>query len=257
MRDIQFAIPSYKRSDQIREKTIQTLEELQVPKSRVSVFVADEEERVRYASQLPDYNLVVGELGIGNQRTFINSYYDVPYVSLDDDVTLVQKDGNRVKPFTGNLYELAERAFNLCDEVGAKMWGVPETDNGFFMKHQTVHGLRACTGCLMGEYGGLPEVQSRRDHTEDLEKCLLHYIKYGGFLRLDDLTTKQKRYSSGGVLEHLGGKESRLEVYRKSVLDMVKLYPEILQYKEKEDPTKGMTKVKVKTSGRYPSLLPS
>lgn len=253
MADIEFAIPSLGRADRVL--TIQTMLDHGVKRDNIHVFVV-EEEAGEYRKHT-GVDVVVGELGIGNQRTFINGYFPAGsrYVSMDDDVTLIQKTENKVKPFEGSLVDLAARAFDLCDEVGAKLWGIPDTNNGFFMKHQTVHGLRVCTGGLMGEYAGLPECQSRRDHTEDLEKGVLHYLKYGGHLRLDDLSTKQKRYTPGGVIGHLGSKERRLEIYRQAVLDLAEAYPGLVHFKDKGDPSKGMARVSIKTVNRYPSLL--
>ena len=257
MRNIQFAIPSLGRPDRVYQQTVKTLTQGGVPLSLITIFVASEEEKDAYSASNPNVNLVVGELGIGNQRTFINSHYEegTAVVSLDDDVTLVQKDESKIKPYEGELLLLVNKFFDACDKYGLKYWGVPETTNGFFMKHQHIVGLRKCAGSFYGEYAQIPETQSRRGHCEDVEKVLLHYKKFGGILRIDDLSPKQTFFSEGGVIEHYGGLDKRREAYRQHAEDLSNLYPDLVAFNP--NPKKGglFEKVKLKTSHRGGSLL--
>lgn len=259
MGNIQFAIPSLGRPSQVREKSLASLSEYGVPSELITIFVASEKEADLYRYHNPEINIVVGELGIGNQRTFINNYYEegVRIVSMDDDVSLIVKDENKVKSFEGNLLNLVERLFDTCDTYGVRYWGVPETSNGFFMKHQHVVGLRKCAGCFNGEYAKSPETQSRKEHCEDIEKTLLHYKYNGGILRVDDLAPKQKGFAEGGVLQRLGGMEKRVEVYRETVIQLAETYPELIVYNPNPKKGRGLLfeKVKVKTSHRGSSLL--
>lgn len=259
MRDIQFAIPSLGRPTQVREKSLAALTRYSVPMERVTIFVADEKEAGLYRQYNPEINIVIGELGIGNQRTFINNYYEegTRIVSMDDDVTLIVKDDNKVKEFEGDLLSLVERLFDTCDTHKVRYWGVPETTNGFFMRHQYIIGLRKCAGCFNGEYAKSPETQSRKEHCEDIEKTLLHYRHNGGILRVDDLAPKQRGFAEGGVLQRLGDMETRVEVYRESVRQLAETYPDLISYNP--DPKKGkgllFEKVKTKTTHRGDSLL--
>ena len=258
MIDLVFAIPSYRRATQVSEKTLKNLEKLEVPMEMVTVFVANEEEFSLYREKLPDsVSIVTGELGIGFQRRFINNYFPKGsrIVSLDDDVSLIRKDQAKTTELDEPLIPLVERAFDLCDSTGLKFWGIPNTSNGFFMKHDWVTGFRAICGTMFGEYSQIPETQSLLPHSEDLEKAILHYLHFGGILRLNDISVKQKRLADGGVNANFGGKLERLEGYKKITEDLVKKYPDLIRMVNEDNPEKGLTKVKNKTTGRYPSQL--
>lgn len=252
-----FAIPSLGRVNVITSQALQTLKQLGVSNSMIHVFVVEEEEKL-YKDAVPKgVNVVVGVRGIGPQRCFINDYFDenTRIVVLDDDVQLIVKSDNKIKPMEENLVELATRAFDLCDEVGARFWTVTNTNNGFFMKHQTVFGLRSAYGAFYGEYSKEPDMQSLAQPIEDCEKGLKHYLKNGGFVRLDDVGVKQKRHAKGGIVQDLGGIDKRIQVALKAAEYVISTYPDLASPSRHEDPEKGLIKLKLKTVSRHPSLL--
>lgn len=253
-----FCIPSLGRPSGVKENTIKTLHSLGVPEKDTYVFVADEQEKEDYASTLGDnYNLVVGQLGIGRQRAFINNYFEegTRIVSLDDDVSLLRKEENKAVPLTEPLLPLVTKIFDLADSLGCRWWGIPDYANGMFLRHQIVYGMRNCAGSFFGEYSKDPDVQCLRPHGEDIEKQIKHYLKYGGILRVDDIAVKQSRFVSGGVNQHLGGKESRLLELEKNALELADLYPDVFVMKENYNLLKGVHKIKNKTLSRHPSVL--
>lgn len=257
MRKTVFAIPSLGRYLSLSYQTIKTLEDRGVPKSLIYVFVIKEEEHLYKKHTSDEINIVVGELGVGNQRTFINNYFEkgTRCVIMDDDVQIIVKSENKVKVLEEPLLPLVDRAFDLCDEVGAKMWGVCNTTNGFFMSHSSVFGLRMPYGAFSGEYSQDPDTQSRLPHSEDMDKGIKHYLKYGGYVRFNDIGVKQTRYAEGGVNQVCGGKEKRMEVYKECSDYLMKTYPDLVNPSGKEDPSKGLTKIKLKTVSRHPSIL--
>ena len=50
--DYKIAIPSYKRPEVIKQKTLRVLNEYKIPKERITIFVADEEENQVYKKSL-------------------------------------------------------------------------------------------------------------------------------------------------------------------------------------------------------------
>ena len=65
--DWSVAIPSYKRHDQIMEKSLTTLKHYKVPPSRITIFVADKEEKKLYEEAIPKGTvkyIIVGVLGM-------------------------------------------------------------------------------------------------------------------------------------------------------------------------------------------------
>ena len=95
MIDYQIAIPSYKRSETIKKKTLKVLAEYDIPPERVTVFVANEEELEAYTKSLSEHqyggNIVVGVPTIGKQRNFIEKYYPegTRLMMFDDDIKRV------------------------------------------------------------------------------------------------------------------------------------------------------------------------
>ena len=85
------AIPSFKRSVQIREKTLKVLKSYDIPPTKIFIFVASDEEAVIYAKENPAYRIIVGERGLPQQRNFIMDYFEIgmQIISLDDDIECI------------------------------------------------------------------------------------------------------------------------------------------------------------------------
>ena len=67
------AIPSYKRQDQIVDKTLSTLKHYKIPPSKITVFVADKEEKKIYEEAIPKEavnDIVIGVLGMDKIMKF-------------------------------------------------------------------------------------------------------------------------------------------------------------------------------------------
>ena len=91
MSDYQVAIPSYQRSKTIYEKTITTLLNGKVNPNKITIFVANQQEKEEYETALPKSSykeIVIGEKGITHQRIFISKHYpaNTHIFSVDDDV---------------------------------------------------------------------------------------------------------------------------------------------------------------------------
>ena len=74
------AIPSYKRTEILKEKTLSVLKHYGIEPRRIYIFVADESEEEAYKSALdPDsYNkIIVAEKGLHNARNVINQYFPI------------------------------------------------------------------------------------------------------------------------------------------------------------------------------------
>jgi len=82
------AIPSYQRPIALREKTLRVLAEHGIAKHQIDIFVVSTEEAEYKEALGSDYNIVVGELGLVEQKRFIEHYYPEGHhiVFLDDDI---------------------------------------------------------------------------------------------------------------------------------------------------------------------------
>jgi hypothetical protein len=104
-------------------------------RSRVHVFVADKDERSRYARALlrdAYAEIVVGKLGIGKQRSHILSYFGhgAEVIMLDDDIK------HFVQVYDGpvDLHKAIVTVFELCRQQECFMWGISNSSNKFFMR---------------------------------------------------------------------------------------------------------------------------
>jgi len=85
------AIPSYQRPISLETKTLKTLKEGGVSSDKIYIFVASNAEYDIYFEKIPRnlyHEIIVGELGIRNQRVYISKFFkdQVNIVSCDDDI---------------------------------------------------------------------------------------------------------------------------------------------------------------------------
>jgi len=80
-------IPSYRRSQKLKNETLNTLNRFEVEKNIIHIFVV-EEEYDEYKSLLPEYKIIIGEKGIINQKRFIENYFKENDLLLFLDVNI-------------------------------------------------------------------------------------------------------------------------------------------------------------------------
>jgi len=75
--DYVITIPSYKRVETLKKKTLALLQKYKIPSDKIYIFVADEKEKKEYTEGLPKYyrEIVVGKPGIKNIRNFMPKYF--------------------------------------------------------------------------------------------------------------------------------------------------------------------------------------
>ena len=176
------AIPSYKRPETIKKKTLLLLEEHNISKDIITIFVADEDEEKEYKSSLgSEYKIVVGVPTIGAQRNFIEKYYpeNTKLVMFDDDLHGVfLKDGSKIKPINNLEKDFIIKGFDLCEDNNAKIFGLYAAANGYFMKHRVYKKLCYICGGVFGVIVQHDEFLERKtNHGEDYEYSIRQYIK--------------------------------------------------------------------------------
>lgn len=132
-------VKSYDKPEILKRCTLSTLERGGVPKERIIVFVANEEERKRYDSILEGkYKIVVGVLGLAEIDNFITDYFPqgAPLVCMDDDDRKIEfiekrKDVKSTKEMT-DLVKFFDYAFTMCEKLGIHAWGFSELTNKLF-----------------------------------------------------------------------------------------------------------------------------
>ena len=216
MIDWRVAIPTYKRCEQLKEKTLGTLARGGVSPSLVDIFVADATDADRYKNALTKgtyAKIVVAEPGIGPARNFISHYYpDGKYiVEIDDDIQgVVYASSPKQMTEISDLSGFFANGFEACTAVGARIWGVYPMCNPFYMSgnQEMTTDLRPIIGALHGHIN---------DHShrlvcsgkEDIERTLLYFEKDLRIVRYNRMAAKQVVFAKGG-LENLRTAETSL-----------------------------------------------
>lgn len=204
------AIPSYKRAETLRNKTLSMLKAHNINPEKIDVFCANEEERDLYEKTLEKgtYNrIVVGVVGMMNIRNFIQDYYSegTSVVCIDDDikdVVKISKNGAREYSAIENLENFFQYAFAVTAEAGAKYWGIYAAANPFFMKRSICCGLYY----LIGSFWGMVVTHSKdlyvtMDDKEDFERSVRAYLKHGKVIRMNFVTVKSAYYTEKGGMQ--------------------------------------------------------
>jgi len=203
----QVVIPSYQRAEICRDQTLATLKRLKVDKSKIHVFVANEEQKELYSSVLKDeYQIIVGVRGISSQRKFYHNWFpeNERLISIDDDLAdLLELGDKKLVPTQYHLDEIAEVGFSVAEAQQARQWGINPTMNHFFLKNHISVGLRYICANFMGSYAKdwiFTDPNRRMTNTgEDHHSTLRGFTRYGAVVRLEYLCPKTKYFAKGGI----------------------------------------------------------
>jgi len=141
------------------------------------------------------------------------------------------------------------KGFDLCEEYGARLWGINAVLNGFFMKNTVTVGLRYICGIFHGTYAGDPTLcgpdRFMESSGEDFENTLAHYKAYGKVLRFDGIAPKTKYFAAGGIQAEIGGDKATRNADHSVKLKMIAdRYPDLCKLVEKAG---GVHNIRCKT----------
>jgi len=237
------AIPSYKRPEGVVKKTLHTLLAGGVPASKITVFVANKDEEESYKKHVkPEMaKIVVGKLGLANQRQFIMDYFpkDKLIMFLDDDIGgLKRLQGEHVvdvKDVKGVISE----GFAEMKKHGANIWGIYPTANPFYMSDKVTNNLKYIIGAVYGiKNTKNPAYRLKfKDNQEDKERTIRYWEKDGVVVRLNYIAPKTAYYAPGGM-DNPTRKADTKEYTEK----LVKAFPKYLQQVYK--PARGIYDLK-------------
>ena len=244
------AIPSYNRAEALDKKTLATLKRGKVPASKIHIFVANKTEEKIYKENVPQnlyHKIVVGKLGISNQRNFIKKYFkEGQYVvSIDDDVERLFRLQGEKEITIANIDGFFKKAYQELKKHKLFLWGIYPIGNTFFMKgkNKLTTDLRFIIGVLHGyivrNQKGDRSMQTNAgsEGKEDYEQTLLYYLKDGGVIRFNDVAAKTRFFAPGG----LGDVKKRIISSKKAVKYLKKTYPDYITVYHRDS---GMAEVK-------------
>ena len=204
--DYKIAIPSYKRPETIKNKTLKLLNSYNIEKNNITIFVADEKEEKIYTESLgTEYKIVVGVPTIGKQRNFIEKYYKegTKLMMFDDDIDAVmRKKITKLVEVDDLEKEVIYKGFECCEKTKAKTFGIYAAGNPYFMKHRIYTKLCYIIASMFGvvvEHD--PFLKRVTNHGEDYEYSIRQYIKNKMLIRLDYITVKSNYYKEAGGLQ--------------------------------------------------------
>lgn len=197
-------IPSYMRAHLISGLTLKYLADQGYPSDLIYIFVASEIEAVRYRN-LVDRGLyseiVVGVLGLKEQRNFISLYYpeNEILIQLDDDV----KGFKMLDPNEGFL-DVVQRGLDHLK--GGGLFGILPNDDGRKMKARTTIHLTHIIGSffmIRNHKNLLLNITEK----EDFERSILYFLRYN----------QVGRYQGAGIITKYTRTEGGLQTSPRAV----------------------------------------
>ena len=253
MTDYIVAIPSYKRAEVCRDKTLAMLRHNKIPASKIFVYVANNEELAEYEKVLDKglfHKLVVGKKGLVPQRQFSMSQWPEGkhIVFFDDDVAKI--DLSLSSMFKGkSLDAFFKAAFSECVKQHSYIWGVYPVFNPFFRKGRDE--ISTCLNYIVGAFYGIINrpnlgaikltITKENGQKEDVERTLKYFVNDGIVLRYNRVGFVTRYYNPNG--SGLGTFEQRLKPMQEASQRLLKTYPEYGSISTKKT---GMTEFKLK-----------
>ena len=235
---MRYAIPSRGRDDVLVAKTLPLLRRLEVPAHETTVFVA-QPEYATYRATMNDAGfggvlLNAGAEGMAAQRRAIHAHYplDERVVTLDDDLRdLVTAAGANGRPSALRPVEpdewagIVETGFEMCETVGARLWGLYPVPNAYFMKLRVRTALTYIGGGLWGFVNrnddGAFDVEL--EDKEDFERSIRLYVADGAVVRFEYVSWRTEGYRGKGGMQADGLRTD--ERIRASAEALVARYP--------------------------------
>lgn len=264
------AIPSYKRPETLKKKTLNLLQKYKIKPNKIYIFVSDDEQKQIYQNHLPNnsYNkLIVGKKGIKNIRNFMANYFnqkekifyiddDISHVYINKNDNSLNEKGNigaKYNRSNNKLYELEnldlfiKNAFNLAKKMKINNWGIYPVENPYFTK-PTTNNLNDFVSTklnyIMGGFTGVfnnkkCEVRTINDK-EDYERSIKYYLKDGGILRFNNICCRTNCYTEPGGMQI----ERTKDKIDKAARYLTRKYPSLCKLNTKKK--SGFTEVRLK-----------
>jgi|694.fasta_scaffold46443_5 hypothetical protein len=234
-KDYVICIPSYKRSEVCKDKTLATLHKHKIDPKSIYVYVANKEDYDLYEKTLDKntYNkLVIGKKGLVPQRQFIMNQWPAGkhIVFFDDDLQSI--DLSLSPRFKGhNLDYFIKEAFVESEKLHSYIWGVYAVYNPFFRKarKETTTELNYIVGAFYGIINRPSlnaislTITKENGQKEDVERTLKYFLHDGIVLRFNKIGFETKYYGKEGGL---GRFEDRIKPMMEASKKLKKQYGE-------------------------------
>ena len=227
------AIPSYKRAETLRDKTLAVLKGYNIPADRIHVFVATTEEKKIYEATLAPGSyghLHVAIPGMAAVRNYITRFFPIGKLifNMDDDIRGFLEwsaTANRNERPLRDLGCAISRGFTEARKSGYRLFGFYPVANGYFMKNTTSTDLRYIIGSAWGIINPGKILTVTIDDKEDYLRSVIMYVLDGGVLRFNHIAIQSAYYKEVGGMQETRTMK-RIETSAKA---MVAAFPDLVK----------------------------
>ena len=199
--DFRIVICTHDRVDICRSHTLAMLKHNNVPAKLITLLVHNEQQKANYENGIPKdlYNDIMvsnNDQGVYGQMNYITDHFDegTKIVKLDDDISWIYEiadNYNLVK--SSNLLNIIDDGFRLCDQYGAKLFGLYPSSNPYFVCKQKLVStdLRFAVGSFMGLIIDKSNILDLNIKIKgDYQYAIQAYINHGAVIRLNRVCHK-------------------------------------------------------------------
>ena len=228
------AIPSYKRAETLRDKTLTVLQHYRIPVHKIHVFVANKAEYDTYKATLKPGSyghLHIAEPGMAAVRNFITRFFPVgkAIFNMDDDIRgfIEYSDGaKRNERPLRSLSHAIDAGFAKARQSGFRLFGFYPVANGYFMKAgEPTTDLRYIIGSVWGIINPGPVLTVTIDDKEDYLRSVIMYVLDGGVIRYTNIAPESAYYKEPGGMQE----ERTMNRIDASARAMVAAFPDLVK----------------------------
>jgi hypothetical protein len=203
------AIPSYKRAETLRDKTLQVLRHYGIPRQRIHVFVANAAEAAAYKATLDPAtygHMHIAEPGMAAVRNYITRFFPIgkQIFNMDDDIRgfIEFSEGARrnERPLR-DLSAAITTGFREARRTGFRLFGFYPVANGYFMKDGHSTDLKYIIGAVWGIVNPGKILTVSIDDKEDYLRSVIMYLLDGGVIRYNNVAPQSAYYKEPGGMQ--------------------------------------------------------
>lgn len=204
------AIPSYKRAETLRDKTMVVLKQYRILPHKIHVFVATKEELETYKATLVpgSYGHIhVAIPGMAAVRNYITQFFPIGQhiFNMDDDIRGFLEwspSAKRNEKPLGDLAGAITKGFAEASKTGFRLFGFYPVANGYFMKNgPPTTDLRYIIGSAWGIINPGKILTVTIDDKEDYLRSVIMYVLDGGVLRFGNIAMESAYYKEAGGMQ--------------------------------------------------------
>ena len=230
---INVIIPSYRRSQQLPGKEYFTMARYCVPESQADEYA--EQVGLGRVLILPDDQ----DGNIVKKRNWIIKNVSKPLIMIDDDVQSIgyfekrsgMKDGDHRRKTldSESLMPFFEHSFGLCEQFGAKMWGLSQNeDNRIYKEFQPFSLTKIPLGPFQGHIGHDLIFDDRVGTKDDYDMALQQLLNFKVLFRWNKFHYICDHGDNSGGIVSYRSKEREIQ-YCKAI--MMKWGKSIIKYR--------------------------